>query len=357
MKKEILFCLLFLLALTVPVKAEPSIIFEEGGIGISIDQNTLTLNDYSYSDNGVYEGAYAIYTSGDLTINLNGTSNITNSCIYVGGRLTITGDGILNVKTLELNNLKIESGTINISDPSNSVFNERPDFPFYASYLNETEKGCFCDEIEGIFLDYVTWDVVDNLTLSKYQLADINNLNITNPVYWFNPLEEENNEMENVDGFIIFEPNDLISVEYDNIDTYTVDMWNLGSDVGYERGFIEFLFNDSEFGKLVEFEVLEATNFYYNKNSVKTKLNVGDVIKEQYEYVGGTGYSKENDSEYELGSIYLNLFALDNNYISLKMLGANGSYKYINLKVKEKPTPKPQEEEKKEYVIPNTGIK
>ena len=68
--------------------------------------NTLTLTNYSYSQDGWRDGDYSggIYCSSNLTIKLIGNNSVNNtyshqyndSCgIYVSGRLTITGDGSL----------------------------------------------------------------------------------------------------------------------------------------------------------------------------------------------------------------------------------------------------------------------
>lgn len=78
------------------------------GDGWSYDPNTntLTLTNYSYSQDGWRDGDYSggIYCSSNLTIKLIGNNSVNNtyshqyndSCgIYVSGRLTITGDGSL----------------------------------------------------------------------------------------------------------------------------------------------------------------------------------------------------------------------------------------------------------------------
>ena len=68
--------------------------------------NTLTLTNYSYSQDGWRDGDYSggIYCSSNLTIKLIGNNSVNNtyshqyndSCgIYVSGRITITGDGSL----------------------------------------------------------------------------------------------------------------------------------------------------------------------------------------------------------------------------------------------------------------------
>ena len=68
--------------------------------------NTLTLNGYSYSEEGKGDGTFSggIYSTSDLTIELIGNNSVNNtyshqynySCgIFVNGKLTITGDGSL----------------------------------------------------------------------------------------------------------------------------------------------------------------------------------------------------------------------------------------------------------------------
>ena len=362
MKK--LLCVLLLLLLPMSIKADGTIYYEET-TGVEYNNGEITLTNYTYEGAGIYE-TYAIYAEEDLVLTLVGENNIPNSSIYVGGKLTLKGEGSLNLKALKYDSMKIEGGTINISDLENSYFNIRPDFPFYGSYLKDgVTYGAifndFPDEGNQTFYDSYFLNPVDNITLTTYKLANIDNLYKEEDVYFLNPLTSLKELRENVEGFVILNPSPNSSVTYNNVDTYYVSLWNDYYEDGYSRNPLEFIFNLSEFSKLVEFEVLQANNFYYfDYDGSYKKIEQGQTIKEWYEYVGHSSvYSKTIDGDNDIGSIYLELFAKKNNSIVLKMIGSNGTYKYINLQVKDEEEPEkpiiPIKPERHE--IPNTGVK
>ena len=363
MKKvfSVLLCLSVVFACFSVVYADQDDIYsEDDGVSIYLDDRTLYLNNYVYSSSFEHEG-YVIYTEGDLTLNLAGTSTVSSKGIFVDGNLIIEGDGILNICYLEVNgSLTINSGSLILTSGSDSYFGAKPDFPIY-SYYDDNYFAIY-NEFESTFLDYNCQSrVSDSITLTSYKLADLNNIyDDSLNLYYYNSSLLRNVSVETISGFVIYRPIEEMSVTYDGIDTYYVDLWNEYNDDGYANNFLEFLFEFSEWGKIVEFEVLDATNFYlFSVDNGYMSINTGDVIKENEEYVGSsTIYSINDDSNYEIGSIYMNLFARDDNFISLKMIGANGTYRYINVTSHEKEEPEePHEDEKHEYVIPNTGIR
>ena len=332
---------------------------EDDDVAIDLVDRVLYLNNYEYSSFFDYEG-YVIYTEGDLTLNLTGTSTISSKGIYVNGDLVIEGDGVLNTCHLEVNgSLTINSGSIVLTEGSDSYIGVRPTFPTYSFY--DDGKFAIYDNPSFTFLDYKCENVVNMpITLTASKLANLNNLyDVSTSLYFYD--SNHNRNVDVVNGFVIFKPIEEMSVTYNGVDTYFVDLWNDYNDEGYASNFIEFIFEFSEWGKVVEYEVLDAKNFYtFSVNDGYELINVGDIIKEKDEYIGSsTIYSLNNDSNYEIGSIYMNLFAKgEDNFISLKMLGADGTYRLINVKSHEKEEPqKPKDDEKHEYVIPNTGIR
>lgn len=367
MKKiiQLVLCFLFVFSFTVCVYGEERHI-EEDGLTIYYEDEILVLNNYSYSGTGVDLSTYAIYTDEDLTIKLIGNNSISNDSdgICIGGNLKVIGDGILNLYTLEVDGLlTIESGSINLLDGTDSYIGNKPNYPYYAYYNDGSNKYSLFDISDNEFKDITGLNEVNTtITLKGKELVNLDKLNITNPLFFNNPSTGNEEEIENVNGFVVIKPELKKVATYDGIDTYTLDIWGSFNSDGYSNNFIEFAYDESELGKVVEFEVLSANNFYILDESLnKQVINVGDLIKEEDEYVGSASYASISSGSEDIKSTYLNLFAKQDNSISLKMLGANGTYKYINVSVKKKdnptPTPTPKKEDKSKYTIPNTGVK
>ena len=368
MKKLLIVICLFLCLLKVEVKASSSVEYEPSNPAISFDSstNTLTLNNYIYDGSFTYsDGGYdfAIYADGDLTINLIGTSEVTNNDgIYIDGDIRFTGDGNLTLNYLESwgNEFVIDGGSIEFIDGTYSYSGPQISYPAYI-YYDADRKFPYYDSVSGSYYNSFNENPIDSFIVeAKAPLANLDNIyDDVDKIYHYNPYTLTDEELENVDGFIIYEPNKGTTVSYNPATKiYTVEFFDDFSSDDYKIHYFELAFDYSEWGKLVEYEILEATNVYeYKEDLTFSPYTVGQIYYEPKDYVGSsTRYALTAGGKNEVGTGYFTFACKKDNYISVKAKGVDGTYQIINLKVKDNSSPTIEPSSTPSYVIPNTGI-
>lgn len=391
-------CLCLLVSLfTVPIVAEGPEVLEPTSGSYLFNDNILELNNYVFEEE---DEGYVIYSEEDLTINLVGDSVISgdNLGIEVDGKLTITGNGSLTVNyinaydvysediepviisegALEINsgtttitellsvdsNLTINDGELILSNGTDSYIGPAPSFPHYSYYFESgSEKYCRYSTLNSVFYDIDDDEnyIQSEIHLTKYRLADLDNLHTANNVLYY-----QGNPKDVVDGFVIFLENKDAKVRYDETtSTYYVNLWNKFND-DYADNLLEFVFPKSELGKVIEYKVLDSKNFYIYDDNLDPSISLVDdeVYMEPYDYVGTCLYSTTPTGNKDYASTFFRLVAYTtDNYVSLKAMGTDGSYKYINVYVKDENDPREEEIEEEEpsynsdYEIVNTGVK
>lgn len=322
------------------------------------ESNSITI-DGSYVEGTYKDNGYEIYYDGDLTITLE--DNITLSGengIYVTGNLSIVGEYILTIDVTGIGikvdgDFNVTGSNINIINSSkayegNKVLNE-------AYILDENAKmAYYYYDSPGTYTSYLLDGTpLTKLTISSKKYADIGLLDKSHTTLYKN-YDGDIYEYRNVEGFIVNTPSDNLNVTYnESLLTYYVKIWNDFNEEGFSSNFIEFVFGISEWAKTLDYEVIEAKNFYYDIDGLNPYVVSED--RHPMNLVGYDIYSYNNDaSSLDAVSTYMLFVAKGaDNKIVLKVYGKDDNYRYINLEVnkKEEPAPSP----KHEYRIVNTG--
>lgn len=338
--KKFLICL-FVFALFVP-----NIILGES--------NTIALDsvyDYStYSQND-----YEIYYDGDLTIDVVEDRTITGTNgIWVTGDLTITGNSNLVIDVSEAG-IKVD-GDFKVLNPSLTINTlskayEGNELLDYAYVLDSNSNMAYY--LDDTYYDYSFNDILSSLVIKPRQLANINNIDDSHTTLYKN-LDGDIVSFKSVNGFLVNTEGDDINVSYDeNLLTYYVKIWNDFDENNVSFNFVELLFNKNEWGKTLDYEVIEANNFYRDIDTLDPYLVTGERLPMGYVGFDYYSYSNECVSIDSVSDYMLFVAKGQNNKIVLKVYGNNDEYRYINLVVNKK------EEEKKhhDYTVVNTGIR
>lgn len=352
------------------------VLYDINSDSISYD-GTLSLNGYNNNDGGStfvlpYDMStwndghadFSIYSASDLTIDLTNTNNFTGAGICVEGDLSLAGTGILNTDLLEVYGFNIDSTCIiNFNYGSSSYIGPAFSDDYNVYYLDGNNKITAMYDIgQGTYLNDIGTLPVDNLHVEKkVSLANINNLYTTSDVYNYNTVKGQYELLENVDGFIIYETGKGTKVTYDAITlTYTVEFFDDLSGNNVKEHYFELAYNPSEWGKEVNYQILEATNAYELDTSSGSYLWKDFVINKEYKqdqgHVGDrTKYSLTPGGETNIGVAFYEFGVKKNNYLSVKVIGSSGSYRYINLKITDNSTPQENNNNPIRYEIPNTS--
>ena len=320
MKKIIIFILI--LALLLPV----SILGDTGNLvldGESIDPI------WSYEDNTIYyDGDLIIDVDEDMTIGgVNG--------IYVTGDLSVIGDSTL---TIDVSGIGIKvDGRMSVSNPSVEIINSS--LAYDSPYIIDDEAYVLDENLNmAYFLDdtYYDYDLVntlEKLTIKSKQYGDVELIDKSHTLL-YKRVGEDIYSYPCVEGFIINFNESESSVYYDeDLLTYYVNIWNDFNDDGYSSNYIEFLFPISEWGKTLDYKVLEAKNFYfddyvtlYEESSTRSPLNL--IGFDQY------SYSSDADTIDCISDFMLLVAKSEDNKIVLEILGEDdNNHRYINLVV------------------------
>ena len=352
MKKFFILLTTLLLLCINYVSADTTVSYDTGNL--TYTDNVLYLNNYVHNAGDYDTGnGFSIECDGDLTINLEGDNYIYGEGISVLGDLTFTGSGTLFIENIEVwgSNLTINSGDITIDMTSGGDYYIPPIYrPNSVYYDNGGNKEYLRYDVSGYYIDYINQNTIDTIVLSKgHELGDLNNLYLNTPLFdnW------SSREFVNVSGYA-YDAND-------NTDNVIYDSSSLTYKVTYkdntinEDKIIRMVLSKEELGKDISYEVLKAKNI--------DGINEGDTLyptdyigqEESYEDTVGTGtasgaamlYFKNTSNDY---------------YLKLKVVGLNGSHRYININYVEENnnntnTNNNNDIKIHEFKIPNTGVR
>lgn len=366
--KKIIIIFIMLLSLSFNlINGEDKVEFDSGSSGISFNDDVLSLDNFIDSTSGVRD-SYAIFVNEPITISLSGNSNITSSNgIYSSSDITISGSGTLTINYSDIGINMDNDSSLTIEDDVNII-------------LQSSDSGCsgayFGSQIvnQAYVLDannnmayhyepetsdpssYTDFDHIDEpislsyLNIRAKQYADLNNIDITSSLF------KGDTSYTNHKGLLLNGISEDEEITYnEETKTYYVTIWNNFDDDDFAANFIEFIFNKSEWGKVIDYEVLEVKNFYKEKD-----INIPFVVSTDrisLSYIGAGTYSYTSNGPVDVVSNYLMFVAKsEDNSIKLKVYGLDDDYRYINVTFKEPVDDTSDDEPYKPYIIVNTGV-
>lgn len=380
--KKLLLLILSLFVINV-INAE-DVLYDTGSLSINFDGTTLSLNSYSNDDSGssfivpsdmsyfYNDGSYdfSIYTDGDLNLDLTGENTLLGAGLGVEGDLVITGSGSLKTDLLIVDGDISTTCNIVLNNGTNSYLGPDLTGSYYVYYLDGGVKEAPYYNM-GTYYKTDLSDITDSIYIevnSSTPMANIDNLYTSSDVYNYNTTKSSWEVLENVDGFIIYETGVGTKVSYDPSSlTYTVEFFDDLSGGVVKPHYFELAYNSSEFGKDVSYKILQATNAFELTNDGSNYVWKDFVINNEYKQDNGlvgdrTKYSLTEGGTGEIGTAFYEFGVKKDNYISIKVLGENNTYRIINLKV----TNNGKEEEKDSdkqvisstlHEVPNTCVK
>lgn len=366
MKKTLILLILISLSFSCSLIYASSVDYDLTSGGITYIDNKLILNNYIHNEGDystlIDDVDYSIYSSDDLVIELIGDNKIYGEGIRVDGNLSIIGSGSLIIDYLEVNGEEFTTTVdISLKEGTYSYYGPKLNRPMVVNYIDNEGNSRMAQYNNGFgsYFDYLDNNSVNNLkVIANTSLANIDNLYIDSPVY------KRNNYTGNVDielinnnGFIVYDPSIRTDVSYEpSTLTYTVTFYDdFNNEDDIKIHYYELAYELGEWGKDVSYKVLEAENAYeYSLNDGMPSFNdfiINAIYYEKDGYVGErTRYAKEINGIEDIGTAFYCFGVKKNNYLSMEIIGKDGTHRYINLRVKEKP-------KDNDFVIPNTGVR